>query len=204
MTPASPQPEMYAITVGQPFYRRVESGCQFNYSPSGDHVDPDQAPHVEFILGFDAPTPREIEGFHNGVFEAVLVELEQTPFVCIRFCRTLTENRKLVHREVIGWQECPVHPVAAQGYVPPEPAPPYRWLLSLILVDSATQLVAGLRAFTLGTEFCQAFARSMQRHRDDYSSITQHLDKLRDMYARYAVGEVVKRGEVLAHSLGGD
>ena len=48
------------------------------------------------------------------------------------------------------------------------------------------------------------FARSMQRHRDDYSSITQHLDKLRDMYARYAVGEVVKRGQVLGHSLGGD
>ncbi|MFM8443768.1 MAG: hypothetical protein ACKN9W_10590 [Methylococcus sp.] len=204
MPPSRPQHEMYAITVGQPFYRKVESGCQFNYAPSGDDGNPDEAPHVEFILGFDAPTAQEIEGFHHGVFEAVLVELEQTPFVCIRFCRTLTEGRKLVHREVIGWQECPVHPVAAQGYVPPEPVAPYRWLLSLILVDSETQKVVGLRAFTLGTEFCQAFARSMRRHRDDFSSVGQHLTKLHDMYARYAVGEVVKRGQVLAHSLGGD
>ncbi|QSA98118.1 hypothetical protein [Methylococcus sp. EFPC2] len=82
---ADTEPDWVAVTVGQPFYRPVETGCQFNYAPSVDDVNSALAPQCELIMGFDRPTERERLGFQKGVFEAILVELENIPFVCIRF-----------------------------------------------------------------------------------------------------------------------
>jgi hypothetical protein len=197
-------PDWVAVTVGQTFYRLVETGCQFNYAPSADEIDGTSAPQCELIMGFDRPTERERLGFQRGVFEAVLVALENIPFVCIRFGQTITVDGQWQHREAIGWQECPVHPLAAQGYVPPEPLPPQRWLLSAVLVDSETQRVAGIRVVSLSTEFCQRFAQAMNDHREDLPSPAAYAAKLGHLYARYGVGEVVAKGHMLAHCLGGD
>lgn len=201
---ADTEPDGVAITIGQPFYRPVESGCQFNYVPPADEVESALAPRCELIMGFDRPTERERLGFQKGVFEAVLVELENIPFVCIRFGQTITVDGQWQHREAIGWQECPVHPLAAQGYVPPEPLPPQRWLLSAVLVDSETQRVTGIRVVSLSTEFCQRFAQAMTDHREDFPSPAAYAAGLGHLYARYGVGEVVAKGRVLAHCLGGD
>ena len=193
-----------AVTVGQPFYRPVETGCQFNYVPPADEFNGLLAPRCELIMGFDRPTERERQGFQKGVFEAVLVELENIPFVCIRFGQTITVDGQWQHREAIAWQECPVHPIAAQGYVPPESLLPQRWLLSTVLVDSEAQRVVGIRVISLSTEFCQRFAQAMKDHREDFPSPTAYAAKLGHLYACYDVGEVVAKGHMLAHCLGGD
>lgn len=162
------------------------------------------APGCELVLGFDSPTSVEKQGFLKGVFEAALIELDCIPFVCVRFGQSTFDTGGWQHKTAIGWQECPVHPVAAQGYVPPAPNDPDRWLLSIVLVDSETQLVVGLRVVSLSTEFCRAFSDTMLARRDDFASVKDYSAKLRDIYRRYPVGEIIANGRQLAHSLGGD
>jgi hypothetical protein len=189
------------LAVGQPFYRPMEVGSQFSYSPQGDFAS---APDLELVLGFDRPTEAEIKGFGDGLFEAVLAELEGTPFVCARFSIMETQDKTMAQHFPVGWQECPVHPVMANGYVPPAPDEPCRWLLAMFLVDTSTQRVAAMRAATLGNAFCQAFSEAMRAHRGGHASAQDYLAKLISLYRRYPVGTVVDNSRLLAHTLGGD
>lgn len=193
-----------AITLGQPFYRRMEEGCQFNYYPPYFPNDPEAAPSCELVLGFNKPHDYEIKGFHDGVAEFLLVELESITFVCVRFTLMESRRKRLSQNLAIGWQECAVHPVAANKYVPNSPEPPGRWLLTAVLVDTSTRRVSGLRAFTLGTEFCQAFAGAMSNCRSGFDSLQSYMAALKNLYGRYAIGEVIKKGRLLGHCLGGD
>lgn len=196
--------EVLSISLGQPFYRWVNVGSQYNYRPPALPDSEEPAPRTEFILGFDNPTAQEQKGFLEGVFELVLVELENIPFVCVRFVRSVNKGGRLVQTESIPWQECPVHPVAAEGYVPDAPIDPARWVLSAVLVDCISQKVKGIRVVTLSNEFCREFSLAMARHRDDYSDMHAYMSKLQGVYERVPVGVTVKRGKVLAHCLGGD
>ena len=189
------------VQVGRPFYRQMDTGAQFSYIPKDVGG---AAPDLELVIGFDRPTPDEVQGFRTGVLEAVLVELEGTPFVCVRFSVMASEGKKVRQHYPIGWQECPVHPAMAKGYVPPAPEEPYRWLLSAYLIDTATQTVAALRVASLSNEFSRLFCRTMEAHKKDYPSADEYLKKLKSLYRRFPVGQVVANAKTVAHTLGGD
>ncbi|QSA97571.1 hypothetical protein [Methylococcus sp. EFPC2] len=173
------------------FTREGESGGTANTS-------------CDLVIGVDRPTAEQCQAFVVGVPEFVLVDVEGIPFVCARVSQTSIEDGRIVQRPLIDWQECPVHPVANRGYVPPTPDAAAHWRLNLVLVDIATRLTAGIRLVSLEPEFCQAFARAMQACRNDFGTIDEYDAKLDEIYRRYPAGSISFRGAFLAHGMGID
>lgn len=190
--------------AGRPYPRPVGKGCVFRYFTQGQSEGAAGSTSCDLVLGVEQPTAEESQAFVAGVPEFVLVEVEQIPFVCVRFDQALFERGRLAHRPLIAWQECPVHPLANRGYVPSVPDETVRWRVNIVLVDISTQLTGGVRLVNLENEYCQAFARTMHAHEYDLDSIETYDAKLDGIYRRYPAGSIPSLGRLLAHSLGID
>lgn len=190
--------------VGRPYPRPVGLGCVLRYFTREGESGGTANTSCDLVIGVDRPTAGQSQAFVAGVAEFVLVDVERIPFVCARVGQTLIEDGRIVQRQLIDWQECPVHPVANRGHVPPIPDDTAHWRLNLVLVDISTRLTAGIRLVSLEPEFCQAFARAMQACRNDFSSIDEYDAKLDDIYRRYPAGSISARGTFLAHGMGID
>jgi len=190
--------------VGRPYPRPVGQGCVFRYFTQEKQAGAGGNTSCDLVLGVNHPSAAESQAFVTGVAEFVLAEVERIPFVCVRFDQTAFEGGHFVHRPLIEWQECPVHPVANHGYVPSIPDDTVRWRLNMVLVDVTSRLTGGIRLKSLESEFCQDFARAMQACRNDLDTIEAYDAKLDGIYRSFPAGSISRRGRLLAHGLGID
>jgi len=63
-------------------------------------------------------------------------------------------------------------------------------------VDTATGLVAALRALTFSAEFTKRLHEAIVRQSNEPCSRSQYDQAIREVYSRFAIEELVRRSEI--------
>lgn len=145
----------------------------------GDRLHPVQAaegPHLNWVadacelhISLSNPSPAEIQGIEQGVFEFGLNVIDQMPFVCFRVFKPLPAKgfgKPTQAKVVLPWQECPFHLSRFNPEVLPHfdefrAEPEARLAIATLLTDWPSMTVQALRFYTVSPFFTQKLINAL-------------------------------------------
>jgi hypothetical protein len=144
------------LTVGKPFPTDLTStptdGNLIYLMPSGGLL---------IAMFLDNPTAAETDSIQHGRFQMRFLKDTHTIMFLMKFGDT-------------AWQEAPfsVHRLASEErIVPTDPGEGMTWLATIVIVDSSTGLVGGIRETGMSRRFClqisEALTEQIARPADD-------------------------------------
>ena len=189
------------IAVGHKFYRNIpQEGALAAWTGGG----------LEIAIALNQPTPGELLGAREGVFEMGLAVVNEIPWVCFRIFQLQEPVRGFgaPARKVelaLGWHECPFHAVR----ISPEDRediesfdfanPELRIGVTAVVLDWPSHKVKVLRRFSLSPFFSRELCSAVL-DTDDLHTEASYDQEISRLYRDTPVGELGESTRVRCRS----
>ena len=179
------------IAVGDKFYKNMpQEGALASWTGGG----------LEIAIALNQPTPGELRGAREGVFEMGLTVVNEIPWICFRIFHIQEQVRGFgatAHKveEALGWHECPFHAVriapeylqdiAEFDFLNPE----LRIGVTAVVLDWPSHKVKALRRFSLSPFFSRELCSAIL-DTDDLHTSESYDQEITRLYRDTPVGEL--------------
>jgi hypothetical protein len=175
---------MQILSVGQPYSSEI---CEW---PEGCHYNVDEYGHWLHYF-HENPTRAEIDSIQRGPAKFGLFVHEPVIFLLHKFGQ-------------MNWHDAPysLWLVSREHRRIPELTEGEHAFLRVVLVDTATGIVAALRALTFSVEFTSRLHKEILRQSESPWSSSRHDAVIESVYSRFTTQDLVERSIVFCN--GGD
>ncbi len=169
---------MQVLAIGQPYDPSIKEwpeGCLYNYDNSGHWL--------HYLL--NGPSDLEKSSIQKG--EATFGLYVHGPVIF------------LLHRfGEMPWQDAPYSwwLVSEEFRQIPDVSEGLHALLKVVMVDTASGLIAALRALTFSAEFTKQIHEAISRQSEEPFCLSQYDAAIREVYSRLSTEQLVRRSEV--------
>jgi hypothetical protein len=175
---------MHAIIVGEKYEPNVidrPEGCHYNFDETGHWLR----------LMWSNPIDLEISSVQSGRARFGLYVHDTVIFLLHQFGET-------------PWNEAAysIHLVAQERRRIPEINPRLHALLKVILIDSATGVVAAIRALTFSADFTYRLHKAIRRQSKQLWDASKHTEIVKWVSDTYKTTDLVQQAEIMCK--GGD
>lgn len=169
---------MQILAIGQPYDPSIKAW------PEGTHYNYDVSGHCLHYL-YHAPNELERSSIQKGEASFGLYVHGPVIFLLHRF------GEMLWHDAPYNWWR-----VSEEHRRIPEVLDGLHALLKVVLVDTATGLVAALRALTFSADFTRRLHEAILQQSKQPCSRSQYDETIREVYSRFAIEELVRRSKI--------
>jgi hypothetical protein len=176
--------KMHVLAIGQPFDPSItqwSEGCHYNYDGSG---------HWLHYL-YHEPSTVEVTSIQSGEAQFGLYVHGPLIFLLHQF-----GNMPWNDAAYSWWR------VSEEPRQLPEVDGGYHALLKVVMVDTATGLVAALRALTFSAEFTEELHRAIRHQAEQSWNLGDYDSAVREIYSKFSTNDLVDRAQ--AFCKGGD
>ena len=175
---------MQILAIGQPYCPEDDpwpEGCHYNYDSSG---------HWLHYL-YSSPCKIEVESIQSGQAQFGLYIQDPVIFLLHKF-GAMPWNDAPYSWWMVSREHRRIHELANEEHA----------FLRIVLIDTATGLVAALRALTFSTEFTKRLHLEILRQSQSPWDLPTHDQVIKSIYSRFSTNDLVQQAHIFCK--GGD